>query len=95
MWVIGGGELAGQFADLGLLDQIILAIAPVTLGAGALLLPRRLTAAELTLTDSGQDGTFAYLTYDVQRQPTGAGAAEGESAPLAARVQRTDAAAER
>lgn len=48
VWVVGGGGLAGQFADLGLLDEIILAIAPVMLGGGALLLPRRLTAAELT-----------------------------------------------
>jgi len=51
LWVVGGGELAGQFADLGLLDEILLSIAPVTLGSGAPLLPRRLTAAQLTLTD--------------------------------------------
>jgi dihydrofolate reductase len=63
LWVVGGGELAGQFADLGLLDEIILNVAPVTLGAGAPLLPRRLTAARLTLTDCGHDGTFASCTY--------------------------------
>jgi dihydrofolate reductase len=63
LWVVGGGELAGQFADLGLLDEIILNVAPVTLGAGAPLLPRRLTAAQLTLTDCGHDGTFASCTY--------------------------------
>lgn len=63
LWVVGGGELAGQFADLGLLDEIILNIAPVTLGAGAPLLPRRLTAAQLTLTHCGHDGTFASCTY--------------------------------
>jgi RibD C-terminal domain len=80
VWVVGGGGLAGQFADVGLLDEIILAIAPVTLGSGALLLPRRLTAAELTLTDSGHDGTFAYLTYQVQRQPAGTRAPEPEPA---------------
>ena len=34
----------GQFADVGLLDEILLSVAPVTLGAGAPLLPRRLTA---------------------------------------------------
>jgi dihydrofolate reductase len=63
LWVVGGGELAGQFADLGLLDEIILNVAPVTLGAGAPLLPRRLTAAQLTLTDCGHDGTFTSCTY--------------------------------
>jgi dihydrofolate reductase len=63
LWVVGGGELVGQFADLGLLDEIILTVAPVTLGAGAPLLPRRLTAAQLTLTDCSHDETFASFTY--------------------------------
>jgi len=66
LWVVGGGELAGQFADQGLLSEIILALAPATLGAGAPLLPRRLSAAELTLTECYQDGTFAYLTYSLR-----------------------------
>ncbi|MGN6796061.1 MAG: dihydrofolate reductase family protein [Streptosporangiaceae bacterium] len=65
VWVVGGGELAGRFADLGLLDEIILTVAPVTLGAGAPLLPRRLTAAQLTLTDCGHDGIFASFTYSL------------------------------
>jgi len=65
LWVVGGGELAGQFADLGLLDEILVSVAPVTLGAGAPLLPRRLTAAQLTLTDCSHDGTFAAFTYSV------------------------------
>jgi dihydrofolate reductase len=68
LWLVGGGELAGQFADNGLLTEIILAIAPVTLGDGSPLLPCRLTAKQLTLTSCSQDGTFAYLTYSV-RQP--------------------------
>ncbi len=42
VWVVGGGDLAGQFADAGLLDEVIVSIAPVTLGAGAPLLPRRI-----------------------------------------------------
>jgi len=63
IWVVGGGELAGKFVDLGLLDEILLSVAPVTLGAGAPLLPRRLTAAQLTLTDCSHDGTFASFTY--------------------------------
>lgn len=74
LWIVGGGELAGQFAEAGLLTEIILAIAPVTLGSGAPLLPRRLTAAELTLTASGQDGTFAFLSYAVSARPADASA---------------------
>ena len=40
LWLVGGGELVGQFYDAGLLDEIIVQIAPVTLGSGAPLLPR-------------------------------------------------------
>ena len=63
LWVVGGGELAGRFADAGLLDELILGVTPATLGAGAPLLPRRLTAARLSLTDVERRGQFAYLTY--------------------------------
>ena len=65
IWIVGGGELAGAFADAGLLDELILGVAPVTLGSGAPLLPRRLTSARLTLTATEQRGQFAYLTYAV------------------------------
>ena len=41
VWVVGGGDLAGQFADAGLLDELIVYYAPVSLGAGRPLLPRR------------------------------------------------------
>ncbi|AGZ38543.1 dihydrofolate reductase family protein [Actinoplanes friuliensis] len=67
IWLVGGGELAGAFADAGLLDELILGVAPVTLGGGAPLLPRRLEAARLTLTGVEQRGQFAYLTYAVGR----------------------------
>jgi len=40
VWLVGGGDLVGQFADVGLLDRIVATVAPVTLGAGAPLLPR-------------------------------------------------------
>ena len=39
IWVVGGGNLAAQFADAGLLDEIILSVIPVVLGAGKRLLP--------------------------------------------------------
>lgn len=65
IWIVGGGDLAGAFADAGLLDELILGVAPVTLGAGAPLLPRRLTSDRLTLTATEQRGQFAYLTYAV------------------------------
>jgi dihydrofolate reductase len=47
LWVVGGGDLVGQFHDAGLLDEIILGMTPVTLGRGAPLLPRRITSKQL------------------------------------------------
>jgi dihydrofolate reductase len=65
IWVMGGGELVGQFADAGLLDRIVATIAPVTLGAGAPLLPRDLRSDRLTLVSVVRRGQFAELTYEV------------------------------
>jgi dihydrofolate reductase len=67
IWLAGGGELAGQFADHGLLDEILLRVAPVMPGGGAPLLPRRLLASDLTLATVERDGQFAFLTYHVAR----------------------------
>jgi dihydrofolate reductase len=39
VWVVGGGDVAAQVADAGLLDEIVLTTMPVVLGAGAPLLP--------------------------------------------------------
>ncbi len=64
VWVVGGGDLAGQFADAGLLDEVIVSIAPVTLGAGKPLLPRRI---ELQLEELGRNGDFAAARYSVVR----------------------------
>jgi dihydrofolate reductase len=64
VWIVGGGDLVGQFADAGLLDQVIVYIAPVTLGAGAPLLSRRV---ELRLEESGRNGDFVAARYSVVR----------------------------
>ena len=63
VWLVGGGELVGQFADCSLLDEVLVGIAPVTLAGGAPLLPRRLTAADLELVDVARDKQFARLSY--------------------------------
>ena len=34
VWLVGGGDLVGQFHDHGLLDEVIVTIASVFLGAG-------------------------------------------------------------
>ncbi|HEX6232358.1 MAG TPA: dihydrofolate reductase family protein [Jiangellaceae bacterium] len=62
LWVVGGGDLAGQFAEAGLLDEIVVYIAPVTLGGGAPLLPRKL---DLRLEELAQNKAFACARYSV------------------------------
>ena len=54
-----------DFDDAAKLDEIILSIAPVFLGKGAPLLPRRITSERLTLTAADTNGHFASLTYAV------------------------------
>lgn len=65
VWLVGGGDLAGQFADAGLLDEIVVSVAPATLPSGKPLLPRRIGSDRLTLTGVRQAGAFAELTYAV------------------------------
>ncbi|WP_310964588.1 dihydrofolate reductase family protein [Nocardioides terrisoli] len=65
VWVVGGGDLVGQFHDAGLLDEVWVQYAPVTLGGGAPMLPRRI---ELRLTDLAQNRDFACARYDVVRE---------------------------
>jgi dihydrofolate reductase len=66
VWIVGGGDLAGQFADARLLDEVIVYVAPVTLGSGAPLLPRRV---ELRLEELGRNRDFACARYAVIRGP--------------------------
>lgn len=64
LWIVGGGDLAGQFADAGLLDEVWLQYAPVTLGAGAPVLPR---ALDLELLDVARNRAFLCGRYRVVR----------------------------
>lgn len=65
VWIVGGGDLVGQFADAGLLDEIVVTFAPVTLAAGKPLLPRDLDHTRLELMAVRHAGPFAELTYRV------------------------------
>lgn len=63
VWLVGGGALVARFADAGLLDELVLSIAPVTLGGGFPLLPIRMDTP-WRLTDVTQFGdTFVELRY--------------------------------
>lgn len=72
VWLVGGGDLVGQFFDAGLLDELIVTVASVTLGAGKPLLPRRISHPPLELRAARQIGTgFVQLRYDVPRRGEG------------------------
>jgi dihydrofolate reductase len=67
LWVTGGGDLAGQFHDAGLLDEIELGITPVTLGSGAPLLPRRIESDQMHFTNVRLDGQLIRATIQIRR----------------------------
>jgi dihydrofolate reductase len=52
LWIVGGGPVASQFADAGLLDELLVTVVPVVLGAGKPLFERRLPGGPLQLTGS-------------------------------------------
>ena len=69
IWIVGGGELAGQFLDAGLLDELIVQVAAVTLARGAPLLPRRQATPPLRLLSATRfGGAFVELRYAVPRR---------------------------
>ena len=68
IWIVGGGDLAGQFYDAGLLDEVIVQIGAATLGRGKPLFPRRVLSPRLQLTSVRRmGGGMAELRYDVLR----------------------------
>jgi dihydrofolate reductase len=68
IWLVGGGELVGRFHDQGLLDELFVQIASVTLGGGAPLLPRRITTPPLRLVSATPWGdAFVQLRYEVPK----------------------------
>lgn len=67
LWVVGGGDLAGQFYDAGLLDELIIQLGSVTLGQGKPLFPRRVLSPVLRLKSVRQMGPgMAELRYDIE-----------------------------
>lgn len=72
VWLVGGGDLVGQFHDHGLLDEVIVQVAPVTLGGGKPLLPRAIVQPSLRLLSArAMGGGFAELRYEVPRPGDG------------------------
>lgn len=66
IWIVGGGDLAGQFHDAGLLDELIIQIGSVTLGRGKQVFPRRVLSPILRLVSVRQMGVgMVELRYEV------------------------------
>ena len=69
VWVVGGGNVAAQFADKGLLDELVLTVMPIVLGSGKKLLPiggvtEPLTLVQTTAFEQGAVGLRYRLTKD-------------------------------
>lgn len=68
LWVVGGGEVAAQFYDAGLLDELIVQIGAVTLGSGKPLFPRKVLSPTFRLVSSQQVSDYMIeLRYRVEK----------------------------
>ncbi|UVJ41466.1 dihydrofolate reductase family protein [Arthrobacter sp. CJ23] len=70
VWLVGGGDLVAQFANAGLLHEMIVTIIPVVLGSGKRLLPLDGPTAPLELLSSRTVGGAAVeLHYRLPGKP--------------------------
>jgi dihydrofolate reductase len=68
LWVVGGGNVASQFADAGLLDEVLLTVVPVVLGGGKPLFDRRPPGGPMQLTGTRAfDSGMVELRYELKR----------------------------
>ena len=92
-WIVGGGDLAGQRYDAGLLDELIVQIGSATLGKGKPLLPRRVPGSILRL-HSTTDLTMNTYT-DPRLLDVGGAISSLPSLPLSAGSQEATIAVSR
>ncbi|HXF00312.1 MAG TPA: dihydrofolate reductase family protein [Solirubrobacterales bacterium] len=66
LWVVGGGNVASQFADAGLLDEVLVTVVPVVLGEGKPLFDRRLPGGPMKLAGTRTfDSGMVELRYEI------------------------------
>jgi dihydrofolate reductase len=71
LWIVGGGDLAGQCFDARSLDECILHVGSVTLGRGTPLFPRRVLSPTLRLTGARAIGEGMAELKDAIRYDAG------------------------
>lgn len=69
VWVLGGGSLAGQFVDEGLLDEVLLYTMPVLLGGGRPLFAMRGRAKLAPTFTREYPGGIREIRYAVAKSP--------------------------
>jgi dihydrofolate reductase len=68
LWIVGGGNVASQFADHGLLDRVEVTVVPVVLGDGKPLFYRRLPGRPMQLLEARTHSSgMVGLTYEIKR----------------------------
>jgi dihydrofolate reductase len=68
LWVVGGGNVASQFADEGLLDEVLVTVVPVVLGDGKPLFDRPVPGGPMQLTGTRCfDSGMVELRYEITR----------------------------
>jgi dihydrofolate reductase len=67
LWIVGGGPVASQFAEIGRLDEVLLTVVPVVLGAGKPLFERGLPEPLQLTGVSPKSNGMVGLSYEVQR----------------------------
>jgi dihydrofolate reductase len=68
LWIVGGGNVASQFADEGLLDEVLVTVVPVVLGAGKPLFDHRLRDGAMQLMGTRVfDTGMVELRYEIRR----------------------------
>jgi dihydrofolate reductase len=67
VWIVGGGDVASQYADAGLLDEVIATVVPVVLGKGKPLFDRRLQGGPMRLVGTRAfDSGMVELRYSIR-----------------------------
>ncbi|MUV07115.1 dihydrofolate reductase [Planococcaceae bacterium Storch 2/2-2] len=65
IWLVGGGQLLRSFLNEGLVDELIVTVAPIVLGDGIPLFPKQTKTTDLLLNRTTTYGPFVELHYDV------------------------------